>query len=232
MRSKLRSKRTQRVLDGDETTVETYPARTGWGSNYGRKVPIVYWMEENKRGLQDLKEVHGNEPNVHINLMAQPSDQGKLESALFRIMTLLATLSAATEVKYRIEERKAGRDASEQEDEEFATSFLYEAEDELRTSLVNLRAGFILKDDASEDLISNSVRRFSDLSRLHGMCSLLQRMHQRMLSLYPSISEELVEEARQLITACEALLELDDEKGVPPFVQRALQFCDNLIESL
>lgn len=160
--------------------------------------------------------------------MTQPTDQNKLESALFRIMTLLATLSAATEVKFRIEERKAGRDASEQEDEDFALSYLVEAEDELRTSLVNLRAGFILEDDTSADPIAKSVRRFSELSRLHGMCSLLQRMHQRMLSLYPQISEELVEEARQLITACEALLELEDEKGVPPFVQRALLFCDDL----
>ena len=161
--------------------------------------------------------------------MAQPSDQGKLESALFRIMTLLATLSAATEVKFRIEERKAGRDASEQEDEEFALSYLIEAEDELRTALVNVRAGFVL-DDASADPIAKSVRRFSELSRIRSMCSLLQLMHQRMLSIYPQISEELVEEARQLIIACEALLELEDEKGVPPFVQRALLFCDELAE--
>lgn len=167
--------------------------------------------------------------------MSKPSDQGFLESALFGIMTLLASLSAATEVKYRIEERKAGRDASSQEDEEFATSFLLEAEDELRTSLVNLRAGFILYEYDSEDAVSTSIRRFSDLSQLQSMCSHLQRMHQRMLSLYPNISEDLVEEARKLIASCESLLELDEDqykKGAPLFAQRALQFCDNLREAL
>ena len=167
--------------------------------------------------------------------MSKPSDQGFIESALFGIMTLLATLSAATEVKYRIEERKAGRDASAQEDEEFATSFLLEAEDELRTSLVNLRAGFILYEYDSDDAISTSIRRFSDLSQLHSMCSHLQRMHQRMLSLYPNMPEDLIEEARKLIASCESLLELDEEqykKGAPAFAQRALQFCDSLLEAL
>ena len=167
--------------------------------------------------------------------MSKPSDQGFLESALFGIMTLLATLSAATEVKYRIEERKAGRDASTQEDEEFATSFLFEAEDELRTSLVNLRAGFILYEYDAEDAVSTSIRRFSDLSQIQSMCGHLQRMHQRMLSLYPNIPEDLVEEARKLIASCESLIELDEDqykKGAPLFVQRALQFCDHLLEAL
>lgn len=167
--------------------------------------------------------------------MAKSSDPGLLESALFGIMTLLATLSAATEVKYRLDERKAGRDASTQEDEAFATSFLTEAEDELRASLVSLRSGFILYDSDSDDIISTSVRRFSDLSRLRTMCSLLQYMHQRMLSLYPSISEELVEEGRLLISECELLLEQEEapfKKRAPLFVERALRFCDSLKEAL
>lgn len=167
--------------------------------------------------------------------MAKPTDQGLLESALFGIMTLLATLSAATEVKYRLEERKAGRDASTQEDKDFAISFLTEAEDELRASLVNLRSGFILYGSDSEDVVATSVRRFSDLSRLRSMCSLLQHMHQRMLSLYPSISEELVEEARLLVSECESLLEQEEGSfkiGAPLFVERALLFCDILKKSL
>ena len=167
--------------------------------------------------------------------MSQPSDKGFLDSALFGIMTLLATLSAATEVKYRIEERKAGRDASAQEDEAFAASYLQEAEDELRTSLVNLRAGFILHEYESSDTTATSIRRFSDLSQLHSMTSHLQRMHQRMLSLYPHISEELVEEARMLVATCESLLELEEDQyktRAPLFVQRALQFCDNLVDDL
>ena len=167
--------------------------------------------------------------------MSQSTDPSLLESTLFSIMTLLASLSAATEVKFRIEERKAGRDATTQEDEAFAVSYLLEAEDELRTSLVNLRAGFILQENDAKDAFALSVRRFSDLSRLHGMCNLLQRMHQRMLSVYPHLSEELVEEARILIPQCESLLDLDDtayRTKAPLFVQQALSFCDRLLESL
>ena len=167
--------------------------------------------------------------------MSKPSDQGFIEAALFRIMTLLATLTAASEVKFRIDERKAGRDASAQEDEDFAASYLLEAEDELRTSLVNLRASLILYDQNEEDVIATSVRRFSDLTQLQAMCSLLQRMHQRMLSLYPLLPEDLVEEARKLIAVCESLLELEEapyKTGAPLFVERALLFCDMLVEAL
>lgn len=138
-----------------------------------------------------------------------PNDPGILESALLRAMTLLATLRAAAEVRHSISERKEGHDPSSQETDAVASSYLIQAEDEVRTSLLQLRASIVIAQSESDDAVSANVRRFSDLTRIHNLAHILQRIHQRLLSLYPRVSEELIEEARLITNRCDALLETD-----------------------
>ena len=166
---------------------------------------------------------------------SQPTDQNILEKSLFQIMTLIATLNAATQVKYRLEERKAGHDPSSQEDALFATNFLLEAEDELRTILMDLRASFLFYGDNREDIIAYSVRCFNDLSRFLQASGLLQQIHQRLLSLYPAISEELAEEARKLSIAFHQLTDdtqTDANEGARQLVGKAFSFCDSLLAEI
>ena len=164
--------------------------------------------------------------------MNHDSDSSFLESSLFRIMTLLATLTTAADVKHGIEERKAGRDPSDQEDERVVWPYLRTGEEELRTTLVQLRASFLFAQADQEGLMAVSVRRFSDLTRFHLLCGLLQRIHQRLLSLYPLISEELAEEARVLHVQSLSIADIEEAeyyRTASQFVNRALLFCDWLL---
>ena len=150
-------------------------------------------------------------------------------------MTLLATLNAATAVKYRLEERKAGHDPSDQEDEVFVRDFLYDSQDTLKTLLLDLQASFLFYEDESEDAIAYSLRCFNDLSRFHQLSGLLQQIHQRLLSLYPAISEELAEEARKLSLACHLLIDENRTYLIEDailFVDRALGFCEALSDEV
>ena len=161
--------------------------------------------------------------------MTDSTDSGLFEASLFRIMTLLATLNTAAEVKFGLEERRAGRDPSDQEDPVLVRPFLLEAEDELRTTLVQLRASFSFAQHTPETTVAMQVRRFSDLTRFHAVSGLLQRIHQRLMSLYPAISESLTEEARALHVECQSLSDAEDVdyfSVATHFVDRALLFCD------
>ena len=75
---------------------------------------------------------------------------------------------------------------------------------QLLLSHVNLRFDH---DEAS----ARAVRHFDERMKLRRIVRLLQGMHQRLLSLYPEVSEELVEEARVVHRDAEALLDSDVE---------------------
>lgn len=154
-----------------------------------------------------------------------------LEAALLRTMTLLATLRTAAEVKLSISERKAGQDASAQESDDIASAYLEEASDEVRTSLLQLRTSIVIAQQEPGDGVLANVRRFSDLNQLHYLSHLLHRTHQRLLSLYPRISEELAEEARIVALQCDALAETEETgyfDEVETFIEQALQFMARL----
>lgn len=154
-----------------------------------------------------------------------------LEAALLRTMTLLATLRAAADVKLTMKERKAGLDPSEQESDAIASAYLEEAGDEIRTSLLQLRTSIVIAQQESDDPVTVSVRRFNDLNQIHRLSHLLHRIHQRLLSLYPRISEELAEDARIVALQSDALLEVEEADyfdHIETFIKRALQFITRL----
>lgn len=146
-------------------------------------------------------------------------------------MTLLATLRAAAEVKLSISERKAGHDPSAQESNAVASAYLEEAGGEIRTALLQLRTSIVIAQQEPHDAVSTSIRRFNDLNQIHRLSHLLHRTHQRLLSLYPLISEDLAEEARIVAFQCDALAEVEETgyfDEIETFIEQALHFMTRL----
>lgn len=122
-------------------------------------------------------------------------------------MSLLASLSTAAEVRHGMAERRAGRDPAAQEETEVARPFLQEARRELHELLLRLRTGLAYEEDHPERETVAAVRHFDRLMTLNRVARLLHVMHQRLLSLYPDVAEERLEEVRLLETRAKALLE-------------------------
>ncbi len=157
------------------------------------------------------------------------NDTSFLEAALFRTMTLLASLNAAAEIKFGMRERKAGRDPSFDEDESVAIPVLNEELQILKTLAFPLRSSLAIVDAVGEERqkaeeLSQPVNRFIDLMRLEKTGTSLQSIHQRLLSLYPGIDEHLAEQARVLKNKAAQLKELEAEHFLPALVP----FVDNL----
>ena len=147
------------------------------------------------------------------------------EHAVLQSMTLLATLSTAEDVRSSIDERRAGCDPSAQESQPIATSYLRSAADDLQALLMQLLLSHVnLRYDHDAEL-ALAVRHFDERMKLRRIVRLLQGMHQRLLSLYPGVSEQLVEEARTVHRDAEALLDSDVEAFVEelgPVLERGL----------
>jgi hypothetical protein len=138
------------------------------------------------------------------------SSSDKSEAGTYHAMLLLSTLSAAAEVWSSVAERRAGRDPSSQEDRSVVEPFLRNASRELQQMTMRLRASLVYASSQAEepdDRRSAAVRRFNDLMTLHRIGRVLHVVHQRLLSLYPEVSERLAEEARLLERRCELLIE-------------------------
>ena len=130
-------------------------------------------------------------------------------------MALLATLQTATTVWEGVRERRAGRDPAAQEPAGQARAYLQAAAAELTRLHMQLLMAKIQvappDDDAaapaehsadekpgdSSAHMAATVRRFDLLMKLRRADRLLHGAHQRLMSLYPAVSEELVEEARR-----------------------------------
>jgi hypothetical protein len=162
-------------------------------------------------------------------------DDPRTEAAVWQAMVLFSTLSTATEVWSAAEERRAGHDPSTQEDAGFVRPYLREANGELQALLMRLRASLVYADQVDDGRVARLVRRFNDLSTVHRAARVLHVMHQRLLSLYPDVPEEVVEEARVLYGQASDLL---DVRGMG-FVERleifsldALRFAGHLHRAL
>jgi len=165
----------------------------------------------------------------------EPDYEAAAEAQVLRTMVLLASLATATEVWHAASERRAGRDPSDQEATRMARGYLLKAAASLETMLLSTRAGLAYARYQSEAGLPALVRRFEHLMTFAGMARTLQVVHQRLLSLYPAITETLVEEARLLHNACMALLDGDDDafsEAAGVFVARMLDFTTGLQDEL
>ncbi len=123
--------------------------------------------------------------------------QEHASTSVLQSLVLISTLSTAVDVVHSVHERRAGRDPSGQEPDDAARQFLREASAELDDLLMRLvvRAGYASDE---EDPSASTVRAFDGLMTLHRTANILHEMHQRLLSLYPSVAESLLEEVRSL----------------------------------
>ena len=126
-------------------------------------------------------------------------------------------------------------DPSEQEAAAEVRSYLNTAIGELQALLLQLRASLIAGLTEEAPPVSRLVRRFNDLMTLRQVSGLLQVIHQRLLSLYPDVSETLVEEARVLYQDSGLLLDVNEAlfgTTVEPFAGQAMVFATKLHRAL
>lgn len=169
-----------------------------------------------------------------VELNMSPEER-KAEAAVADAMTLFTSLTTAAEVWAAVAARRQGRDPSGQEARETARAFLREARGELLALLVRLSASLSQSERGRETHLATLVRRGSDLMLLQRAERLLHGMHQRLMSLYPEVPEEMVEEARRLRQEADELL--DPENDAPGlalhhFTQQASIFCDEVFREM
>lgn len=165
-----------------------------------------------------------------------PKDDTRAEAAVLQAMVLFSTLSTAAEVWHAARERRAGHDPSEQETPSFVRPFLRQAAGELQALLMQQQASLVQHTGAEDEgHLARLVRRYNDLMTMRRVMQHLKVMHQRLLSLYPGVTEELVEAARLLHEESSLLLGVDDEAfriRQQPFLHRALVFTGHLYDEV
>lgn len=157
------------------------------------------------------------------------------EAAVLQSMTLLATLQTAMDVREAVEGRRTGRDPSGQEPPEITRPYLRVADQELQELHLQLLAGHLLALQTGEESLAASVRRFDLLMKLRRVERLLHGAHQRLLSLYPEVSEELIEEARTTHGVCTVLLEAEEDAflmHLPSLLRQLSAFAAHLHRTL
>ena len=154
-------------------------------------------------------------------------NESKAEAVVLRTMALFATLSTATEVLHAFAERRAGRDPSAQEPVRVVRPYLWTTSRELDRMAMQLQGALAHAEHSPEARIAALLRRFESLITLRRIARLLNVVHQRLLSLYPEVSEDCVEQARHLTGQADALIETDDHTYLaetPLFLADTLHF--------
>jgi len=149
-------------------------------------------------------------------------------AAVLGSMTLLATLSTAETVRTSVTKRRAGRDPSAQEPSGRATARLRTAGRTLMDLLMQMALSRVPVEQRDDGHLSHAVRHFDLLLKLRRAERLTKAMHQHLLSLYPDVSEALVEEARAAHDEIEQFLDtaLTDAGGthLSDVLERGISF--------
>ena len=168
--------------------------------------------------------------------MIDSSDRDpRAEAAVLQAASLLSVLTSAAEVWHGAKERRAGRDPSAQEEAAVVKPYLRQTQREMQEMLMRLQTNLAHAEQTSESHVVVLVRRFDSLLTLRRLARLVQTVHQRLLSLYPDVREDLVEEARYLQTEATALLDTEDRtfaRNLPLFLDRTLRFNRRLEQAL
>lgn len=148
----------------------------------------------------------------------QPDSAAVLES-----MTLLATLSTAATVRKSVAERRAGRDPSAQEPADRAAVRLRNRGRTLMDLLMQIALSRVPIEQQDDEKLSHAVRHFDLFLKLRRAERLTQAMHQHLLSLYPDVSEALVEEARLTHDEIEQFLDAASTEAESPHLSDVLE---------
>ena len=140
-------------------------------------------------------------------------------------MALLSTLSTAAGVISAMRERRMGRDPADQQAPEVVLPSLAGEIRELEDYLIALRTGLVAAEREAEGRVA-LVRTLSDLMLLGGFARNLHVVHQHLMSLYPAVDEDLVEDARLLHATCGRLIENSDpsHERMAAFIEKADDF--------
>lgn len=144
-----------------------------------------------------------------------------------RAIVLMATLSAAAEVVHGMMERREGRDPAGQEDPAEAGAWLRSAVAEIEEYLQSLQAAIVIGEKVAEDEPYSLSRRMTVVMLLQQLSRLLHVTHQRMLSLYPQVAEDIIEETRLVQAECARMCEGWSE-GMENFLVRAHRLCRSI----
>jgi hypothetical protein len=191
--------------------------------------------------------------------LSSPDDPGGETDTTLPPMALLATLQTAWTVKGAIGERRAGRDPAAQQSADDARAYLAEAARELTRLHMQLLMAKVQAARPLPSASSQSdglppdglppdgkpgdenpeppargrrvamVRQFDVLMKLRRTGRLLHSAHQRLMSLYPAVSEELVEEARRCRGELSTLDAVDDASGEDRFGEPLTLFLQRLL---
>jgi hypothetical protein len=140
---------------------------------------------------------------------------------IFDTLLLIASASVAGEVWHARRERLAGRDPSEQESPADARGHLARQRPVIDELASRLRVAVAYRSEHDEDVVTTTARDADALITLHRLAVELHRMHQRLLSLYPAVSESLPEEARRLAARCRELLEREEHAAFEDLLDAA-----------
>lgn len=164
-----------------------------------------------------------------------PSNQAQHEAAVLRSMVLLASFATASQVWKKIAARRAGRDPSGQEPAAVVRPNLIEAGHEVGELVLQLRRSWLYISHQPEERLPALVRRFELLLTLNRLEGRLHLIHQWLLSLYPEVSEALIEAVRGLRDRAAALQEMSPARipeHLDAFLDEARDFKGWLLEEV
>lgn len=153
-------------------------------------------------------------------------------ASLVQAFALLATASAAARVVRALHDRRDGCDPSDLTPPARARTAIAADARELRELLYPLYVSFVAgadQDDGSD--VARLTRQFDLLQRFSQAVALLHRVHQHLMSLFPEVSEDVVEEARELHLEAQSTLQHaahDDQTQAVALAERALILADRL----
>lgn len=131
-------------------------------------------------------------------------------SRAFHALALVAAARMAAHASRAVADRRAGRDASEQQAERPARDGLAAALRDLRILLVRLRVRLASESSGPPaDETAALVQAFEGRLVLDDVARAARRAHQTLLSLYPAVSADLAEGARRLALDAAALATAD-----------------------
>ena len=156
-------------------------------------------------------------------------------AAALHALALVAAARAALAAARGIGDRRAGRDPSTQEPEAPVRADLAVLHRRLAGHVARLRLRVVLGDLPDETPAAALARAFEDRLLLDDLARDARRAHQKLLSLYPDVTEKLVEEARVVAAAAARLATDPDEASVPAWgdlAERAADWLDLLADEV
>ena len=143
----------------------------------------------------------------------------------FHAVSLVAAARTALQTAQKIGDRRAGRDASEQQPEADVRLDLEVLLREVRTLVARLR----LRAAVGVDEAAGAVQSFEDRLLIDDLARVLDVVHQKLLSLYPAVDEGTIEDVRRLAAGSHARALGDDPaRDLATYAAQAATLSDRL----